>query len=278
MGVSIDGKKVALSFKEELLNLIKERVARGLNAPCIASVLVGDDKGSLFYLKNQIRVCEELGVVFKGFTMDKDSTEEVIIEKIRELNEEDSIHGIILQLPLPKNLDEEKIINSISHLKDVDGLTDINAGKFYKGERCFVPCTAHGVLELIKSTGINISGKNAVVLGRSTIVGKPVAQLLVNEDATVTICHSKTQDIRKICKEADIVVAAVGIPRFVTEDFIKEGAVIIDVGTSVVDGKMTGDVDYENVIHKAGFLTPVPGGVGSMTPIMLIKNTCEVLK
>lgn len=278
MGVSIDGKKVALSFKEELLNLIKERVARGLNAPCIASVLVGDDKGSLFYLKNQSRVCEELGVVFKGFTMDKDSTEEVIIEKIRELNEEDSIHGIILQLPLPKNLDEEKIINSISHLKDVDGLTDINAGKFYKGERCFVPCTAHGVLELIKSTGINISGKNAVVLGRSTIVGKPVAQLLVNEDATVTICHSKTQDIRKICKEADIVVAAVGIPRFVTEDFIKEGAVIIDVGTSVVDGKMTGDVDYENVIHKAGFLTPVPGGVGSMTPIMLIKNTCEVLK
>jgi methylenetetrahydrofolate dehydrogenase (NADP+)/methenyltetrahydrofolate cyclohydrolase len=181
-------------------------------------------------------------------------------------------------MPLPSYLNEEKIISKIDHLKDVDGLTDINAGKFYKGEKCFIPCTSQGIIELIKSTGIKIAGKNAVVLGRSTIVGKPVAQLLVNEDATVTICHSKTKDIIKICREADILVSAMGKPRFITEDFVKEGAVVIDVGFSVLDGKMVGDVDYDAVLHKVSFITPVPGGVGSMTPIMLIKNTCEVLK
>jgi methylenetetrahydrofolate dehydrogenase (NADP+)/methenyltetrahydrofolate cyclohydrolase len=278
MGVPIDGKKVAISYKGKLKKFICDRSANGLRPPCIASILIGNDKGSLFYIRNQSKLCKEVGVEFKSIVLEESVPEKSILDTIDRLNLDSNVDGIILQMPLPSYLNEEKIISKIDHLKDVDGLTDINAGKFYKGEKCFIPCTSQGIIELIKSTGIKIAGKNAVVLGRSTIVGKPVAQLLVNEDATVTICHSKTKDIIKICREADILVSAMGKPRFITEDFVKEGAVVIDVGFSVLDGKMVGDVDYDAVLHKVSFITPVPGGVGSMTPIMLIKNTCEVLK
>ncbi|WP_125152261.1 tetrahydrofolate dehydrogenase/cyclohydrolase catalytic domain-containing protein [Clostridium rectalis] len=278
MGVPIDGKKVAMDYRKNLKEFIKKRVDKGLEPPCIASILVGSDKGSLFYIKNQSKICSEMGVEFKSIILNENIAEEEVLKTIDNLNKDKNTHGIILQLPLPKKFNGEKIINRIYYKKDVDGLTDINSGKFYKGEKCFIPCTAQGIIELIKSTGIKICGKKAVVLGRSTIVGKPVAQLLVNEDATVTICHSKTENLEKICKEADILVSAVGKPKVVTLDMVKKGAVVIDVGFSVENGKMVGDVDYYNVLGKVSFITPVPGGVGSMTPTMLVKNTCEVLK
>lgn len=274
MGVPIDGKRIAAEYKERLGLLVKERAKQELRPLCIASILIGDDKGSIFYMNNQNKICTEIGVEYRKIIIDKSTPQDEILEIIHRLNEDENINGIIIQLPLPANLDEEIIVNAISHLKDVDGLTDINAGRFYKGEKCFIPCTSQGIMELIKSTGIDISGKRAVVLGRSIIVGKSIAQLLVNEDATVTICHSKTVNVKDICREADILISAIGRPKFVEEDFIKEGAVVIDVGFNVVNGKMVGDVDYENAINRASHITPVPGGVGSMTPIMLIKNTC----
>ncbi|RXM57181.1 bifunctional methylenetetrahydrofolate dehydrogenase/methenyltetrahydrofolate cyclohydrolase [Clostridium tetani] len=278
MAVAIDGKRVSEELRKELKNFIDERVEKGLKVPCVSSILIGNDKGSLFYIKNQRRICKEIGIEFKNIVLEENIEEDKIIEVIEDLNKDENVHGIILQMPLPKTLDEEKIVNKICPSKDIDGLTDINAGRFYKGEKCFIPCTAQGIIEIIKSTKESISGKKAVVLGRSVIVGKPVAQLLVNEDATVTICHSKTKDIKSLCKEADIIVSAMGIPKFVKEDFIKDGAIVIDVGFSVLYGKMVGDIDYDNVFKKAGFITPVPGGVGSVTPTMLIKNLCEVFK
>lgn len=278
MAVAIDGKRVSEELRKELKNFIDERVEKGLKVPCVSSILIGNDKGSLFYIKNQRRICKEIGIEFKNIVLEENIEEDKIIEVIEDLNKDENVHGIILQMPLPKILDEEKIVNKICPSKDIDGLTDINAGRFYKGEKCFIPCTAQGIIEIIKDTKESISGKKAVVLGRSVIVGKPVAQLLVNEDATVTICHSKTKDIKSLCKEADIIVSAMGIPKFVKEDFIKDGAIVVDVGFSVLDGKMVGDIDYDNVFKKAGFITPVPGGVGSVTPTMLIKNLCEVFK
>ncbi|BDR72753.1 bifunctional protein FolD [Clostridium tetani] len=278
MAVAIDGKRVSEELRKELKNFIDERVEKGLKVPCVSSILIGNDKGSLFYIKNQRRICKEIGIEFKNIVLEGNIEEDKIIEVIEDLNKDENVHGIILQMPLPKTLDEEKIVNKICPSKDIDGLTDINAGRFYKGEKCFIPCTAQGIIEIIKDTKESISGKKAVVLGRSVIVGKPVAQLLVNEDATVTICHSKTKDIKSLCKEADIIVSAMGIPKFVKEDFIKDGAIVVDVGFSVLDGKMVGDIDYDNVFKKAGFITPVPGGVGSVTPTMLIKNLCEVFK
>lgn len=278
MAVAIDGKRVSEELRKELKNFIDERVEKGLKVPCVSSILIGNDKGSLFYIKNQRRICKEIGIEFKNIVLEENIEEDKIIEVIEDLNKDENVHGIILQMPLPKTLDEEKIVNKICPSKDIDGLTDINAGRFYKGEKCFIPCTAQGIIEIIKDTKESISGKKAVVLGRSVIVGKPVAQLLVNEDATVTICHSKTKDMKSLCKEADIIVSAMGIPKFVKEDFIKDGAIVVDVGFSVLDGKMVGDIDYDNVFKKAGFITPVPGGVGSVTPTMLIKNLCEVFK
>ncbi|WP_282804216.1 bifunctional methylenetetrahydrofolate dehydrogenase/methenyltetrahydrofolate cyclohydrolase [Clostridium tetani] len=278
MAVAIDGKRVSEELRKELKNFIDERVEKGLKVPCVSSILIGNDKGSLFYIKNQRRICKEIGIEFKNIVLEEYIEEDKIIEVIEDLNKDENVHGIILQMPLPKTLDEEKIVNNICPSKDIDGLTDVNAGRFYKGEKCFIPCTAQGIIEIIKSTKESISGKKAVVLGRSVIVGKPVAQLLVNEDATVTICHSKTKDIKSLCKEADIIVSAMGIPKFVKEDFIKDGAIVVDVGFSVLDGKMVGDIDYDNVFKKAGFITPVPGGVGSVTPTILIKNLCEVFK
>ena len=232
----------------------------------------------LFFLidvKNQNKLCDELGIMAKNFFLEGNISEEELTALIVDLNKDDKVDGIMLQVPLPKHLNEKVITSIISYTKDVDGLTDINLGKFYKGDNSFVPCTARSVIELIKSTGCNISGKNAVVLGRSNIVGKPVAQLLLNENATVTICHSKTNNLKELCKTADILVAAIGKPSFVTKDFVKAGAIVIDVGTTMVEGKVKGDVSFEEVIEVAAFVSPVPGGVGSMTTTMLIQNTCE---
>lgn len=277
MGQIIDGKLQAKKYREKIANFVEKRIKSGLKVPCIASIMVGNDGGSKYYLENQRKLSEKLGVKFESIILNEDSLESDIIDLIIKLNEDDNVNGIMLQLPLPKHINEKNITSLISESKDIDGLTYENTGKFYRGEKAFVPCTPRSIIELIKSTGIDISGKNAVIVGRSNIVGKPVSQLLLNENATVTVCHSKTNNLKNVCREADILVSAVGNPGLITGEYIKEGAVVIDVGTTVVDGKLKGDICFEEAIKRAAFVTPVPGGVGAMTTTMLILNVCEAL-
>lgn len=278
MGQLINGKEVAAKVKEEIKDFVNNRKEKNLKLPKIASILVGEDGGSIYYMNSQEKVAVSLGVGFLRVELKEDSTEEEVIKEIHRLNEDDTVQGIILQLPLPKHLDEKKIIKEISVKKDIDCLTFESQGKLYMGEPGFLPCTPNSVVTLIKSLNIDINGKNVVVLGRSNIVGKPVAQLLLNENATVTICHSKTKDLKEVCKRADILVVAIGRPKFIDESYVNENAVIIDVGTSRFEGKITGDVDFDKVIDNCSALTPVPGGVGALTTILLIKNACEALK
>lgn len=278
MGNTIQGKLVAEDFRNKIRDFVKFRIDNDLRAPGLAIILIGSDGGSQYYVKNAKKLCDNLGVKCEIFNFKENDSEKDIIDTIENLNNSKEIDGIMLQLPLPDKFDEKVIIDKIDYNKDVDGLTHINIGKFYSGEKSFVPCTPKGIIELIKSTGKDISGKNAVVIGRSNIVGKPVAQLLLNNNATVTICHSRTKNLKEVCSKADILICAIGRPDFVDESFIKKGAIVIDVGTTMVEGKLKGDVVFESAINKAAFLTPVPGGVGAMTTTMLLMNTCEALK
>ena len=278
MGQLINGKEVAAKVKEEIKNFVDNRKEKGLKLPKIASILVGEDGGSIYYMNSQEKAAVTLGVGFLRVELKEESTDDEVINTIKKLNEDDSIQGIILQLPLPKHLNEKKIIREISVKKDIDCLTFESQGKLYMGEPGFLPCTPNSVVTLIKSLNIDLNGKNVVVLGRSNIVGKPVAQLLLNENATVTICHSRTKDLKEVCKRADILVVAIGRPKFIDESYVNENAVVIDVGTSRFEGKITGDVDFDKVIDKCSALTPVPGGVGALTTTLLIKNACEDLK
>lgn len=275
MAVKLSGKELALSRKNSLKEAILKGVEEGKRQPALVSVIVGEDGGSLSYIKGQRKVSEELGIKYDMRTFSGQITEEELIEEIKGLNSNKDVDGIIIQLPLPAHLDEDKILSYISADKDVDGLTDINFGKFCKGGEAFIPCTARSVLKLIKSTGENLEGKKTVVLGRSNIVGKPVAMLLLGENTTVSICHSRTENMKEICRGADILISAMGQPSYIKKDFIKEGAIVIDVGTTMVEGKVRGDVDFEEVSQVAGFITPVPGGVGAMTTTMLMENTYE---
>ncbi len=274
MGIKVNGKVIVEKYRDEIKSVINDGISKGLRVPSIKTVLVGDDGGSTSYVKSQNNLCNKLGISYTCIHLDKDVDQKDIVDLIEKLNEDNTVDGIIIQLPLPKKFNEKEITSKISYKKDIDGLSDVNMGRFYKGEKSFIPCTALGVIEMIKSTGCVIKGKHAVVIGRSNIVGKPGAQLLLNEDATVTICHSKTTNLKEICKTADIIVAAIGKPGFVTSDFIKEGAVVIDVGTTMVNNKVTGDVSFDDVINHASYVTPVPGGTGLMTTTMLIKNAC----
>ena len=278
MGEIINGKEVALKVKEDIKNFINDRKEKDLKIPKIASILVGNDGGSIYYMGSQEKVAVSLGAGFLKVTLPETSKNEDVISEIHKLNEDKDVQGIILQLPLPSNFDEKKIIKEISPSKDIDCLTFESQGKLYMGEPKFLPCTPNSVVTLIKSLNIDIAGKNVVVLGRSNIVGKPVAQLLLNENATVTICHSKTKNLREVCKSADILVVAIGRPKFIDETYVNEDAIVIDVGTSSFEGKITGDVDFDKVIDKCKFLTPVPGGVGALTTTLLIKNACEALE
>lgn len=278
MGQIINGKEVALKIKEEIKTFVEDRKNNKLSIPKIASILVGNDGGSIYYMSSQEKVANSLGVDFLKVILEENVTNEDVINMIHKLNDDCSVQGIILQLPLPKHLDEKKIIKEISIKKDIDCLTFESQGKLYMGEKGFLPCTPNSVVTLIKSLKIDITGKDVVVLGRSNIVGKPVAQLLLNENATVTICHSKTKNLKEVCNKADILVVAIGKPKFIDKEYIKEGAIVIDVGTSSFEGKITGDVNFDKVIDKAGFVTPVPGGVGALTTTLLIKNSCEALK
>lgn len=278
MGQIIDGKKIAQSIKNEIIEFISERKSKGLIAPGIASILVGNDGGSIYYQNAQEKVANSLGINFNKILLEENITEEEIVNKINKLNTDENIQGIIIQLPLPKHLNEKYITSCISVDKDVDCLTDESMGRFYKGEKSFIPCTPSSVITLLKSLDIELSGKKAVVIGRSNIVGKPAFQLLINENMTVTMCHSKTKDIKSITKEADVLVVAIGKPKFINKEYVKKGAIIIDVGTSSLNGKITGDVDFEDVFEVCDYITPVPGGVGALTTTLLIKNACEALK
>ncbi|ACD25120.1 MULTISPECIES: bifunctional methylenetetrahydrofolate dehydrogenase/methenyltetrahydrofolate cyclohydrolase [Clostridium] len=278
MGQIINGKEVALKIKEEIKTFVEERKKNKLRIPKIASILVGNDGGSIYYMSSQEKVANSLGVDFLKIILEENVTDDDVINEIHKLNDDVNVQGIMLQLPLPKHLNEKKIIKEISVKKDIDCLTFESQGKLYMGEKGFLPCTPNSVITLIKSLKIDITGKEVVVLGRSNIVGKPVAQLLLNENATVTICHSKTKDLKEVCSKADILVVAIGKPKFIDEEYIKENAIVIDVGTSSFEGKITGDVNFDKVIDKASFVTPVPGGVGALTTTLLIKNSCEALK
>ncbi|NFN15522.1 bifunctional methylenetetrahydrofolate dehydrogenase/methenyltetrahydrofolate cyclohydrolase [Clostridium botulinum] len=278
MGQIINGKEVALKIKEEIKTFVEERKNNKFRIPKIASILVGNDGGSIYYMSSQEKVANSLGVDFLKIILEENVTDDDVINEIHKLNDDVNVQGIMLQLPLPKHLNEKKIIKEISVKKDIDCLTFESQGKLYMGEKGFLPCTPSSVITLIKSLNIDITGKEVVVLGRSNIVGKPVAQLLLNENATVTICHSKTKNLKEVCSKADILVVAIGKPKFINEEYIKENAIVIDVGTSSFEGKITGDVNFDKVIDKASFVTPVPGGVGALTTTLLIKNSCEALK
>ncbi|NLK93617.1 MAG: bifunctional methylenetetrahydrofolate dehydrogenase/methenyltetrahydrofolate cyclohydrolase [Clostridiales bacterium] len=277
MGQIINGKEIASTVKEEIKAYVNERVAEGKSRPKIISILVGNDGGSIYYMNSQEKVAVSLGLEFQKVILEDNITEELLINEIEKFNKDTSVNGIMLQLPLPKTINEKHVVNAISPSKDIDCLTSENVGKLYLGETGFIPCTPNSVITLLKRLNIDLNGKNAVVIGRSNIVGKPVAQLLLKENATVTICHSKTKNIKDITRTADILVVAIGKPKFLDDTYIKEGAIVIDVGTSSFEGKITGDVDFDKVINKASLLTPVPGGVGALTTTLLIKNACEAM-
>lgn len=278
MGEIIDGKKLAKEIQEKVTNEVAELAKIG-KKPGLAVVLVGDNQASRTYVRNKQKRTEEAGMKSVLIELPENVTEEKLLSVVEELNEDTTIHGILVQLPLPKHISEEKVIDTISYDKDVDGFHPVNVGNLFIGKESFVPCTPAGIIELIKSTGTQIEGKRAVVIGRSNIVGKPVAQLLLNENATVTIAHSRTKDLPQVAKEADILVVATGLAKFVKKDYIKPGAIVIDVGMDRDENnKLCGDVDFDDVVEAAGFITPVPGGVGPMTITMLLANTLKAAK
>jgi len=266
----IDGNKLAAALREK----IKKEVLSLPNPPGLAVILVGEDPASSSYVRMKEKDCAEVGIQSFPKHLPADTSEKELIKIIKQLNKNEHVNGILAQLPLPEHINEKKIIANILPEKDVDGLHALNAGKLFLGEtNGLIPCTPKGVIEMIKTTGVALAGKRAVVIGRSNIVGKPVAILLLNEHCTVTICHSRTKDLGKVISEADIVVAAIGRPRMITGEMIKAGAIVIDVGINRVDGKLIGDVDFETAVQKASFITPVPGGVGPMTRALLLENT-----
>ncbi|MBC1363581.1 bifunctional methylenetetrahydrofolate dehydrogenase/methenyltetrahydrofolate cyclohydrolase FolD [Listeria welshimeri] len=278
MGQIIDGKKLAKEIQERVTTEVAE-LAKIDKKPGLAVVLVGDNQASRTYVRNKQKRTEEAGMKSVLIELPETVSEEKLLEVVEELNTDDTIHGILVQLPLPKHISEEKVIDTISYDKDVDGFHPVNVGNLFIGKDSFVPCTPAGIIELIKSTGTQIEGKRAVVIGRSNIVGKPVAQLLLNENATVTIAHSRTKNLPEVAKEADILVVATGLAKFVKKEYIKTGAIVIDVGMDRDENnKLCGDVDFEDVIEEAGFITPVPGGVGPMTITMLLANTLKAAK
>ncbi len=270
----LSGKALAQQLEQEQAGRVIAMKEQGIY-PGLAVVLVGEDPASQIYVRNKGIACEAIGVYSKTIRLAGDCSQAELENTIVELNEDDKINGILVQLPLPGHLDEDAALKKIKPEKDVDGFHLINAGKMFTGQSGVIPCTPKGILYMLKQAGIDLKGKEAVIIGRSNIVGKPVAMLLLNEHCTVTICHSRTRDLINHARRADILVAAIGKPRFVTADMVKPGAVVIDVGINRIDGKVVGDVDFEPVEKVAGYITPVPGGVGKMTISMLMENTLE---
>ena len=285
----IDGKAIAATIKREIAEQVEKMIAAGNKRPHLAAILVGHDGGSETYVANKVRACEECGFTSTLIRYEDDITEETLLAKVEELNNDPDIDGFIVQLPLPKHFNEQKVIEAIDYRKDVDGFHPINAGRLTIGLPCYLSATPNGILELLRRYNIDTKGKKCVVLGRSNIVGKPVANLMLQKgtpgDATVTVCHSRTANIEEECRQADIIIAALGQPHFVKEEMVKEGAVIIDVGTTRVPTtetksgfRLMGDVDFANVAPKCSYITPVPGGVGPMTIVSLMQNTLLAAK
>lgn len=274
----IDGKAVSAAVKDE----VKEQVdvlKKDGGVPCLAVVLVGDDPASKVYVRNKKRACEYCGIKSLEYILDKTASEQQLLDLIDVLNNEPTVHGILVQLPLPPHINEQNIINAISEQKDVDAFHPANVGRLMTGNPDFLPCTPAGVMEMLKKYNIETAGKDCVIIGRSNIVGKPMAMLMLSANSTVTVCHSKTKNLKEKCLSADILIAAIGRPKFVTADMVKDGAVVIDVGINrTEDGKLCGDVDFDEVSKKASYITPVPGGVGPMTIATLMKNTLTAYK
>jgi len=274
----IDGRAVAAEVKERVRREVAEWVEQGGEQPGLATILVGDDPASHIYVRNKRKATEEAGMRSFHHELAADTSQDEVAELITSLNEDDDVHGILLQLPAPPQIDDDAMTRLIDPLKDVDGLTPINAGLLQQGKPGMVPCTPLGVMELLHSAGAELRGANAVVVGRSQLVGKPMAALLLAEDATVTHCHSRTRDLAAECRRADVLIAAVGVPKLINADMVREGAVVIDVGMNRTEEGLVGDVDFEGVKPKAAAITPVPGGVGQMTIAMLMHNTLAAAK
>lgn len=275
--VRMDGKMVSAKVRGSILEEVNGLKEKGVR-PGLAVIIVGEDPASKVYVRNKERACEECGFYSEKYALPEETTQEELLALIDELNHNPHIDGILCQLPVPKHIDEQAIIDAISPEKDVDAFHPINVGKIMVGNFDFLPCTPAGVMQLLEEYDIDPNGKNCVVIGRSNIVGKPMAMLLLHKNGTVTICHSRTKNLKEVCAQADILVAAVGKADFVTADMVKEGAVVIDVGMNRKDGKLCGDVAFDEVNEKASYLTPVPGGVGPMTITMLMKNTLKAAK
>ncbi len=270
----IDGKRVSDLIRDELKDEITKINEQG-DTIRLAVIIVGNDPASEVYVRNKIKACEYVGIESLCYTFPENVSEKELLSLIDKLNKDESVYGILVQLPLPKHLNKEKILNQIDVCKDVDGFSAYQAGRLFLGENALVSCTPKGIIELLHRYNIDLEGKNAVVIGRSNIVGKPTAMLLMQNNATVTVCHSRTTNLAEYTKKADVIVLAVGKPRFLTSDMIKDGVVVIDAGINRVNGKLCGDSDFETIKDKCSFITPVPGGVGPMTVTMLLKNTLQ---
>ena len=272
MAKIIDGKAISAEIKEELKEKVAEYKKQGVEIT-LAVVKVGNDPASAVYVRNKEKACEYVGITSRTLALPEETTEEELLKVVNDLNEDKAVNGILVQLPLPKHIDESKVLLAIDSNKDVDGFHPVNVGKMVIGEETFLPCTPAGIIEMLKRTDVEISGKECVVIGRSNIVGKPMSMFMLKENATVTIAHSRTKDLKEVTKRADILIAAIGKAKFVTADYVKEGAVIIDVGMDRDEnGKLCGDVDFDSVSQVASAITPVPGGVGPMTVTMLLVN------
>ena len=283
----IDGKLISSQIKAEVKSETDNLITEKGITPGLAFILVGEDPASKVYVRSKGKSCDELGFYSVTETLPENVTEDILLELIHRFNDDKKIHGILTQLPLPSHINQQKVIESLNYKKDVDGFHPLNVGRMVIGEKCFIPCTPNGIVELLKRSKIETDGKNVAVIGRSNIVGKPVANLLIRKEynSTVTVCHSRTKDIKDLTSQADILIAAIGKANYVTKDFIKEGCVIIDVGINRIEDastksgyKMAGDVDFEDCFDKCGMITPVPGGVGPMTIAMLMKNTLDSAK
>ena len=273
----IDGKLVSAAVKERVANEVKELNQKGISV-CLAVILVGSDPASQIYVANKKKACEQLGIISKEYLLPEATTQDELLALVNKLNNDKTVNGILCQLPLPKGLNEKAVIAAINPEKDVDAFHPVNVGKIMIGDYDFLPCTPAGVMEMLAYYNIDVCGKECVVIGRSNIVGKPMGMLLLHKNGTVTICHSRTQNLSEVTAKADILVAAVGKAKFVTADMVKAGAVVIDVGMNREDGKLCGDVDFDAVSQKASYITPVPGGVGPMTIATLMQNTLTAAK
>lgn len=278
MGKIIDCKEIALKIKNEVIEEAQKVKQENNITPTVVSILAGNDYGSIYYQDMQSKTAGELGINFIIANFDENVTEEELLDCIRKYNDDNLVHGIMVLLPLPHNIDEKKVLNEINPDKDIDCLTDICMGRLFKSDKIFYPCTANSVATIIDSLDIDLEGKEAVIIGRSNIVGKPTAMMMLDRNTTVTVCHSRTKNLEEAASRADILISAIGKPKYINGDFIKEGAVVIDVGTSSLNGKITGDVDFDDVIDKVSYITTVPGGVGTLTTALLFKNLCEAVK